>query len=154
MSRRQASIISDFRNEIIKYQFYNSRSLAKGPLTHIKNMKGSEQSKGFSVSWAESCLSVRSSPPSKQELGKATFFTSSLVKMDSPGITQRALSTFFVFWEHRGLVTNTHWVSKTVSQWGRDSCLGICLIVLKFVGKKKRYEYFSWTTGESHVKAG
>ena len=41
MSMRQASIISDFRSEIVKYQVYNSRSFAKGPFIHVENMKGS-----------------------------------------------------------------------------------------------------------------
>lgn len=104
MSSRQASSISDFRNEMVKYQFYNSRSLAKGPLTHTEAMKRSGQVKGvFRKITAESHRGVPSLPPPKLELGSATFFTSSLLRMDLHGIPQRALSTFFVIGEHRGL---------------------------------------------------
>lgn len=38
MSMRQNSRISDFRNEMVKYQFYNSRSCAKGLFIHTENI--------------------------------------------------------------------------------------------------------------------
>lgn len=46
---REASIVSDFRNEMVKYSLHNSKSLAKGPLTHIENIKGSDSEESFHV---------------------------------------------------------------------------------------------------------